>query len=392
MRELQQSNEELQSAKEEAESANRAKDRFLAMLSHELRTPLSPVLLMASMLQRRPDLPTDTREALGTICRNVELESRLIDDLLDMSRILSGKLHMQVRPASLHAIVRHAISICGEPAASKNIRIVDQLSAPSDAIEGDPARLQQVIWNLLHNAIKFSPEGGTIHVASDGAEGSDIQVSVTDGGIGIPSDAIGRIFDAFEQGANRTAYKFGGMGLGLAIAKSIVEAHRGAIVARSEGVGHGATFTVRLPLIPEQAPAASGPEENGADGAGAPVRPARVLLVEDHVDTARALRIILTSEGFDLAVAHTAASALQIAAAAPFDIIVSDVGLPDASGYDLMRRVRAVQPIPGIALTGYGTERDLLEGRAAGFSEHLVKPVNPTLLTQAIRRVVDSHR
>jgi two-component system CheB/CheR fusion protein len=372
-------------AKEAAEAANRAKDRFLAVLSHELRTPLSPVVMSVAAMEMDPELPLRLREDVAMIRRNIELETKLIDDLLDLSRITSGKLRLQVQPTRVHDLLRHVVANCkGDACGEKRLHLRCELDAGSDVVDGDPARLQQVFWNVVRNAIKFTPEGGdvTVRTASDNGR---LRVQVCDTGAGIPSQALPRIFDAFEQGEVTTARQYGGLGLGLAIARGVVEMHGGSIRAESAGPGQGATFTIDLPAAAVVAgpDGARTPEGNGDHGA----RGTRVLLVEDHADTARMLARLLQSSGYAVQTAGSVAAALELAAAQPFDVVVSDIGLPDATGYDLMRQIRQRHGLKGIALTGYGMEDDLRHSREAGFVEHVVKPVNVSQLETIIERV-----
>jgi signal transduction histidine kinase len=377
--------EALTAAKEQAEAANSAKDRFLAVLSHELRTPLSPVLMTVSTLETDAALPADLRNAMAMIRRNIEVEASLIDDLLDLSRVLNGKLRLTVRPVHLHQVVQHAIDTCAAEAADKRLAIRTAFAAPADQVTGDPARLQQVFWNLLKNAIKFTPQGGQICIESAAADRL-VHLSVTDTGIGIPPAALGHIFDAFEQADGEITRTYGGLGLGLAICKSIVELHGGRIAAHSDGRGHGARFDVALPLA---TPRGAGPPAPAAPAAPAAAPAAgRLLLVEDHADTARVLSRTLRLQGYDVTVAASVQAALELAAAGQFDLLVSDLGLPDASGYELMREVRRRFGIHGIAMSGYGMEDDVRKSHEAGFSEHLVKPVNLLELDDAIRRTL----
>ena len=383
---------ELQRAKEQAEAANRAKDQFLAVLSHELRTPLTPVLAVSTAGQVNVELPDDVRADFSMIRRNVELEAKLIDDLLDLTRIGRGKIHLQLETLDAHQIVRHALSVSAtDEMAMKHLQLKEDLAAERHHVRGDAARLQQVVWNLLKNAIKFTPAGGAITVATRNDAIGRLVIEVTDTGVGIEPDVLPRIFDAFEQGEVAVARHFGGLGLGLAISKGLVAAHGGTIAAHSAGRNRGATFTVTLETVPYEAPA---PRR-----APAQLQPrARagrlsILLVEDHADTARALTRLLDGLGYDVRVADGVQSALDLAAQADFDVLVSDLGLPDGSGLEVMRHLRETRSGPrgaapvGIALTGYGMEEDVARSREAGFAEHITKPVNFDRLQQAIERV-----
>ncbi|HEV7506565.1 MAG TPA: ATP-binding protein [Thermoanaerobaculia bacterium] len=376
-----------------AQAANLAKDQFLATLSHELRTPLTPVLAVISSLEGDDRLEAKVRDSLAMVRRNVELEARLIDDLLDLTRISRGKLELSRRPTDLRQIVEQAIeTCCGQDMASGRLSIVKDLAAADQTVWADAPRLSQVFWNLLNNAIKFTPEGGTITVRS-WFETDEIVVQVSDTGVGIRLEALGHIFNAFEQGDLGTARRFGGLGLGLAISKAIVELHGGRLSAESEGVDHGATFTVRLPVGRSRLePAVSvGEERRGAPRPEAG-RPLHILLAEDHIDTAEALAALLEGLGHRITVAGTVAGGLAAAAEAAaadrsVDLVISDLGLPDGSGLELMRELARLYRLTGIALSGYGMEEDVRKSRQAGFARHLTKPVTLDLLKDVIDQV-----
>ncbi|HYJ05492.1 MAG TPA: ATP-binding protein, partial [Chthoniobacterales bacterium] len=375
----------LQRAKNEAEEANRAKDRFLAMLSHELRTPLTPVLMTIAALRREPDLSDDIRRDLEVLQRNVELEALLIDDLLDLTRIAHGKLELHNDAVDVHGMIEHALSISGGDITGKHIQVIRRLEAREHHCWGDPARLQQVFWNLIKNSAKFTPEGGRLEISTRNTAEHQIVIEITDSGIGIDPQVMPRIFDAFEQGGGVITSKFGGLGLGLAISKRVVDLHLGTIEARSEGTGRGATFTVTLNAM--ETSLLEGPVlflESEPD----PVKHVQVLLVEDHLDTARVLGRILKNAGFDVSHAANVADARTLAAARRFDLLISDVGLPDGSGLELMKGLRDAQGLRGIALSGFGTEEDVAASREAGFAAHLTKPVDWERLRSEIDRLV----
>ena len=373
----------LRTALSDAETANRAKDHFLAALSHELRTPLTPVLLAATVAESDPELPETARRDMAMIRRNVELEVHLIDDLLDLSRVLAGKLRLRSIPLDLNTQVRHAVEICLPHIREKGAKLELDLALGLGPIVADPTRMQQVLWNLLKNAVKFSP-GGEILVTTR-AQGGRAQVRVKDNGIGIEADALQRIFDAFEQESAETPRDFGGLGLGLAISKSIVDLHHGSIRAASDGAGRGAEFTVELPLCATDEAVSDHPRNAHTS----PARQARILIVEDHADTARLLARILEKSGHRVRHVGRVDAALELLADEPFDLLLSDVGLPDRPGYELMEMVKKTYGIPGIAMTGYAMEHDVRTCQEAGFSEHLVKPVDLQLLKQAIQRVLN---
>jgi len=365
--------EELRQAKEDAEAANRAKDQFLATLSHELRTPLTPVLALVSGLEGDGRL-SDVADRLAMIRRNVELEARLIDDLLDLTRIARGRLELQRSVCDIRALVEHAIQICcAESCAAGRLRVVTDLAAGEHRVWGDASRLMQIFWNLLRNAVKFTAEGGTIRIRTWN-DGSELVVEVMDTGVGIEPGSLPHIFEAFSQGAPAR----GGLGLGLSISKAVADLHGGRITAVSPGYGQGATFRVHLPAggWPAQAePAPPKPLEAPARG------PLRLLLVEDHSDTAEAMAELLRSLGHEVRVAMTVAAGLEAAAAemgsgAGIDLLISDLGLPDGTGMDLMRELGSRYGLRGIALSGYGSEDDVRRSLEAGFSRHLTKPVN----------------
>jgi PAS domain S-box-containing protein len=379
-----------QSLRMEAETANLAKDKFLAVLSHELRTPLSPVVMTIHEIEVDPDLPVKFRDGLAMLRRNIDLEVKLIDDLLDLSRVTSGKLRLQMQSVRVHEVLRHAIDNSTSDTSSKRLSIHQEFHATNDHLMADPARLQQVFWNLLRNAVKFTPEEGNITVrTSNPGDNGRLLVEVKDSGVGIEPDMLPRIFDAFEQGDFRVARLFGGLGLGLAIAKAVVEMHGGMIIAASRGRDQGATFTVQLDTASESMSKRI-PAPDSLIMGKQEFRPCRVLLVEDHPDTARVLTRLLKGSGHDVKTAHSVASALQLAATEPFDILVSDIGLPDATGYELMEQIRDRYGIKGIALSGYGMDDDVHKSREAGFVDHIVKPVNFAQLEAVIRRVTSA--
>jgi two-component system, chemotaxis family, CheB/CheR fusion protein len=302
-----------------------------------------------------------------------------------LSRVTSGKLRLQMQPTRLHDVLRHTYEVCASDANAKRLSIKFDFAATIDWVMGDQARLQQVFWNLMKNAIKFSQAGQSISVRTSNAEGR-IQVEMADAGIGIPAELLPRIFDAFEQGDAISGGEFGGLGLGLAISRAVIDMHGGTVTAASAGIGSGATFTVEINTI--AGGSSIGPDGRIRDEGSNPVGHVRVLLVEDHRDTARILSRLLTHSGHDVRVAHSGASALELAGEETFDILVSDIGLPDITGYELMTQIKDRHAIKGIALTGYGMEEDMRRSRDAGFSEHVVKPVNIAQLEEAIRRVL----
>ncbi|MHA3773249.1 ATP-binding protein [Verrucomicrobiota bacterium sgz303538] len=384
--------EALRRAAAEAEAASRAKDSFLAALSHELRTPLTPVLMSAASLREDERLPADAREQLSMMERNIALEARLIDDLLDITRIAKGKLALRLQPCDTHSLISLAIEIVRDEAQAKGLVLESSLRAEKHGLVADPTRFQQVIWNLLRNAVRFTPRGGRISIHTwdiDNNGTPSLGIEVSDTGIGIEADALGRIFAPFEQAPSGGGHLFGGLGLGLAIARAIVELHGGTIRAESPGRGAGAVFTVVLPGAIEP-PKGRTPVANESDhgssalGAGPSLR---LLLVEDHEPTLRVLSRLLEREGHQLTTVNTVTDALAAASSVGFDFVISDVGLPDGTGVELMSALRERHGLTGIALSGYGMEEDVARTRAAGFVAHLIKPVDFHQLRRALQDV-----
>jgi len=372
--ELQKTNLEL----EEKARSNLAKDQFLAMLSHELRTPLTPVLASALALESEPELPKDIHESLQMIRRNVELEARLIDDLLDLTRIDRGKVQLNFEVVDAHTLLQNALEICQPEIDRKRLRHSLNLDAQKVHMRADPARLQQIFWNLINNAVKFTPRNGQITITTSNDSDGQLRVAIADTGIGIEPEALPKIFDAFEQGG-RT--QLGGLGLGLAISKTLVEAHHGKIAAQSAGRDKGSTLTLVFPTCekaePQIAPAIL-PRL-------AERQPMRILLVEDHEDTNRSLTNLLRRRGYHVQSALNFQSALDLGAKEQFDVLISDLALPDGSGIDLMQKLYSKRPVLGIALTGFGMEDDIRKSYAAGFKHHLVKPIDLNKLDSLIQ-------
>lgn len=373
----------LKSAKEAAEAGNRAKDRFLAVLSHELRTPASPALMLAAAMADDPALPPAAREDARTIHRNITQQTRLIDDLLDVTRIENGKLSLRVEPVDLHSVLADAVGVCRPDADAKGVRVAMDAGADRPAVSGDPARLRQVFCNLVKNAVKFTPPAGTVTVRSADAADGMVAVTIADTGIGIDPRLLPSIFDAFEQGGRAITDEFSGLGLGLAICKGLVEAHGGTVAASSEGHGKGTTVAVELPVRPP-CPLPPAPATAPAN-AGCPAAGLKILLVEDHVDTLRTMSRLLRRLEHRVTTADSVGAALAAADRDRFDLLISDLGLPDGTGLDLLRELVKRQPIRGIALTGYGMESDIEQTRAAGYSTHLTKPIDFKRLEAAIR-------
>ena len=368
---LQQQNEELIRARASAEAASEAKDNFLAALSHELRTPLTPVLMTVSSLESNRSLPPETREDLALVRRNVELEARLIDDLLDITRIVRGKIDLKLGVVDVHSVLANALEICRSDMLAKGQQLVTDLQATNFLVEGDAVRVEQILWNLIRNAIKFTPAGGKIIVRTRN-DRSSIKVAVADTGIGIDSSAIGRIFIPFEQTDRAITQQFGGLGLGLTISKRLAELHGGELSAHSDGRDRGATFTLSLNTVGSAKPtsADSASPTNGDQ----PLR-LRILLVEDHEDTRISLARLLGRKHVVRDVPDIA-SALNAAEDESFDLVISDLGLPDGTGHQLMQQLRQRHNLRGICLSGFGMEEDIARASEAGFDHHLTKPID----------------
>ena len=368
-----------------AHAANEAKDRFLATLSHELRTPLTPALLKLSALVQDSALSEGTRSDLRVVLKNLNLEVRLIDDLLDINRILRGKFAPELKSLDLRDVIRNALETCCVD--NRAHPVVDSFTyLNSLPVRGDQLRLQQVLWNVLANAIKFTPSEGGISVAARRTE-ETVTVRVTDTGIGIERDTLAHLGVPFRQADESITRRYGGLGLGLAIAKTIIEAHGGSLRIDSQGLDRGTTVTVQLPR--DMAPAVSVPEaSNLAAGVPASKATPRILLVEDHDDSRATMSMLLTLLGYEVAAVRSAKEAVDCAAERDFDLVISDVGLPDRDGYALMQELRDTHSLKGIALTGYATDQAQERSKQVGFAMHMVKPVTVEALERAITSVV----
>jgi PAS domain S-box-containing protein len=381
-----------QAARAEAERANRVKDEFLAILSHELRSPLNPILGWSKLLQTRNFDATKTAQALATIERNAKLQTQLIDDLLDMAKILRGKLSMETAPVNLAFVIEAAIDTVRAAAVAKSILIHPVLPAIGQ-ISGDGARLQQIVWNLLSNAVKFTSPGGRVDIRLERV-GDRAEITVKDTGKGINPDFLPYLFESFRQEDNSTARKHGGLGLGLAIVRQLVEAHGGTITADSPGEGLGATFTVQLPLLdvepkirqteelPEQEPDLTG---------------IRVLTVDDEPDARALLTALLTQYGAEVTTVASAAEVLATLESFQPDVLVSDIGMPDVDGYALIQQIRALPPekggqIPAIALTAYARAEDRQQALSSGYQRHVTKPIEPEQFVQAVMALALFHQ
>jgi signal transduction histidine kinase/ActR/RegA family two-component response regulator len=384
MAERRRAEEELQQQKAVVEGVNRTKDHFLAMLSHELRTPLTPVISALEGLETEPAQTGEVKSALAMIRRNIELETQLIDDLLDFTRIAKDKLQLRFAPVDAHMAISNVSEICRAEADPKRLRVHLNLRANMHYVAADAAKFQQIIWNLLKNAIKFTPEDGEIAISSSNPSPEVLTISVRDTGIGMEPEVMQRIFDPFEQGNRSLERRFGGLGLGLAISKSLAQAHGGTLTAQSDGRDRGSTFLLSMQTT------------SPAEGLGSPARAGdetsrqglRILLVDDHQDTCAALEKLLVRRGHLVAATHNVRSAMEAAVRNRFDLLISDIALPDGSGMELMTQLQAISKMPGIAISGFGNNGDIERSLQAGFCEHLIKPVKLETLEAAMERAI----
>lgn len=373
-----------------AQAESEAKDHFLAALSHELRTPLTPILSAVSELLESTDgLPERIRGVLDLVRRNVKMEARLIDDLLDVSRVRHGKLRLDRRPVEVHEVVAETLELFEPEVRESGLCLVVDLAAERSWVDGDGVRLSQVLSNLVKNAVKFTPAGGTVRIATDHPEPDRLRITVDDSGVGMSQEEMARLFKPFEQ-MDAESSRFGGLGLGLSISKELVQAHEGTVRAWSEGKGKGARFEVELPAMPAReirkhegrwTAACSATQDHP------PRHGLKILLVEDHTDTRRTLAEILRLRGFEVVATGSLDAARAAAAGERVDLVVSDLGLPDGDGHELMRELSKNYGLTGVALSGFGSAEDKEKSRAAGFGEHLTKPVEMGDLLRVIDRL-----
>jgi CheY-like chemotaxis protein/two-component sensor histidine kinase len=380
--------ETLKSSARELELANRAKDEFLATMSHELRTPLNAVLGWASILAKKPRSEALLEQGLEVIGRNARTQERLVSDLLDVSRIISGKLQLTLRDTEIGAVVNAAADVVKAAADAKGVRLAVEVHVDVGTIFGDPDRLQQVVWNLLTNAVRFTGRDGRVYVTAERTE-SGIRIRVEDTGAGIPRAHLPHIFERFRQVDSSTTRAHGGLGLGLAIVRHLVEAHGGSVEAHSDGPGQGAAFVVNLPA---RAAVSTDARERGPDSSetrGAPVpdlHDVRILVVDDDSDSLELLRLVLSGAGARVTAVRSAQDALD--ARGPFDLVISDIEMPEMDGYSLIRRVRSgdgAREVPAIALTAHARAEDAQLAIRAGYQQHLRKPVEPAALLDAVK-------
>ncbi|HEX8342271.1 MAG TPA: PAS domain-containing protein [Tepidisphaeraceae bacterium] len=383
-------------ARADAEHAGRMKDEFLATLSHELRTPLNAILGWSQILRKSEDVSQEIGEGLQIIERNARAQTQIIEDLLDMSRIINGKVRLDVQPVELASVVHAAVDTVRPTAEAKGVRLQVVLDPLAGPVSGDPSRLQQVFWNLLTNAIKFTPRVGRVQVVLERVN-SHLEVAIADTGSGIKPEFLPHVFDRFRQADASTTRRHGGLGLGLAIVKQLVEMHGGSVRVKSAGAGAGSTFTVALPLAPlrdlpehheseRRHPAApvSGPNDLCADIAGV-----RVLVVDDEPDARSLVKRLLEDCGAEVRTAATVAEAMTLLGEEQPDVLLSDIGMPDEDGYALIRRVRALPPdrggaVPAVALTAYARSEDRVRAMRLGYQNHVVKPVEPAELLTVV--------
>jgi signal transduction histidine kinase/ActR/RegA family two-component response regulator len=384
MAERRRAEEALQQQNAAVEAANRTKDHFLAMLSHELRTPLTPVISALEALEIGPAQTREVKSVLAMIRRNVELETQLIDDLLDFTRIAKDKLQLRFAPVDAHVAISDVVEMCRAEAESRKLEVHLNLRASTHYVAADAAKFQQIIWNLLKNAIKFTPEDGEIAISSSNPSPEVLTISVRDTGIGMEPEVMRRIFDPFEQGNRSFERRFGGLGLGLAISKSLAQAHGGALTAQSDGSNRGSTFLLSMQTI-SPAEGLDGPAKRTGENFRQGLR---ILLVDDHQDTCTALEKLLVRRGHLVAATHSIRSAMETAVRNQFDLLISDIALPDGNGVELMMQLHAISKIPGIAISGFGNNGDIEKSLQAGFAEHLIKPVKLDALEAAIERAI----
>src|SRR5262250_3221783 len=379
---------EAEAAHSAAEAANRSKDEFLSTISHELRNPLNAVYGWATLIERGQLGEAQTRRAIQIIARNVEAQIRLVDDLLDISKIVNGQMRLTVRPVDLHGLIEDALEAVRHTAEAKGIRLQPVLETPGLLVSGDPGRLQQVVWNLLQNAVKFTPKDGQIQIQLQRVR-SHAEIVVSDTGQGIVANVLPYVFDRLRQGEGGSARGHGGLGIGLALVRHFVELHGGSVFAESAGEGQGATFVVKLPLMladvrEEAVTRGDGPAVESPSLAGA-----HIVVVDDDPTAVELIREVLVQAGADVVESRSTDDALREVARRRPDVLVSDIEMPGQDGYSLIRKLRALSPeqggkIPAVALTAFGRPEDRIRSLQAGFNLHLTKPVDPAELIASV--------
>ena len=375
-----------------AEAAVTSKELFFGMLSHELRNPLTPLVALLEDLATEPGRSAKDRAALAIMRRNLDLETHFIDDLLDLTRVTSGKLELHRETTDVHLCLRQAIEICQLDIDAKKLQLAIELDAPRHFVDADASRLQQIFWNLIKNAVKFTPAGGRIAIGTRSDKPSRLSVEFRDTGVGIDSWALSHLFEPFFQVQHSLKQRTGGggLGLGLAICKAITEAHGGTLTAVSSGLNKGTTFRLELATVAEP----HGQLRRLSTNTAAPARREglRLLFVEDHDDTREVLARLLSLRGYCVEAARNAQEARVLSNGKTFDLLVSDIALPDATGCELLKELGSKHRLCGIAMSGFGSDADVAQSRAAGFLEHLIKPIDATALDAAIQRVVGKSR
>jgi CheY-like chemotaxis protein len=389
-------------ARSEAERLSHIKDEFLATLSHELRTPLNAIQGWATLLRQRQVTAEDRARGLEAIDRNVRAQAQIVSDLLDMSRIVSGKIHLEVQPINLNDVIHNSIEAVRPSVEAKQLRVRTLLDSSVGLVRADPNRLQQVLWNLLSNAVKFTPSGGHIQVVLERVN-SHVEVAVEDSGIGIPSEFLPYVFERFRQADAATTRRHGGLGLGLSIVKTLVELHGGSVRVKSAGENQGTTFVIalpvshiseqdversqRLPILEDPLEAIELPALGGA----------RVLIVDDEPDGRQLMVRILEGRGASVTAVASGNEALALLKDRQFDILISDIGMPDLDGYELMRRARSLDaghagPMPAIAVTAYARTEDRQRSLLAGYQMHLAKPIEARELVAGVASLLQLRR
>ncbi len=394
-----------QAARRQAEQANRLKDEFLTTVSHELRTPLNAILGWSQILQTHNLDASETNKALDTITRSARAQNRLIDDLLDVSRIITGKLRLDIRAVDLPGVISAAVDAARPAAEAKNLRLQTLIDPQAELILGDPDRLQQVVWNLLSNAVKFTPKEGRVQIRLERIN-SHVEIVISDTGKGIEPEFLPNVFDRFRQSDGSMTRRHGGLGLGLAIVRQLVELHGGTVSVSSAGEGQGATFTVTLPLLPvsreragDAPPSVNPPMQISVATTDCPpeLTDLSVMFVDDDADSRYLFSLVLDACGAKVMTANSASEAFEMIKREKFDVVISDIGMPDEDGFSLIGKIRDLPneqggTVPAIALTAYARAEDRVQMLRSGFQMHLAKPVEPAELVAAVANLAGRTR